>query len=70
MISCSTLTSPAFEEVKVKIHADPEYLGERCYITISNPSLEIKRLIHNPPVRGDKWYIVTAGRAIGIFNSW
>ena len=71
MIRHAVLISPAFEAVKLKIQADPEYVGELPYIQLLNPQYRVKTLISPTPETGvGRWYFVTKGTAIGVFADW
>ena len=68
---CSALTVPEFEAVRSNIQADPDYVGELPYIRVQNPQYKIKCLVCAPPESGKgKWYKVSRGTAIGVFNAW
>ena len=60
-----------FKAVKLKIQADPEYLGDLPYIQVQNPQYRIRSLVHLPPKHGSgKWYSVTKGTCVGVYPSW
>jgi hypothetical protein len=55
----------------LKIQAEPDYVGELPYIKVQNPQYTIKCLVYAPPKSGNgKWYQVSRGTAIGVFNTW
>lgn len=57
--------------MRSKIRADPDYVGELPFIQLKNDQYEIKILVHSPPKSSPgKWYNVSKGTAIGVFNSW
>ena len=43
---------PEFETVKLKIWADPEYVGKLPYIRVQNPQYAVRILVNKPPVSG------------------
>ena len=66
-----TLTVSEFYIVRSKIKAQPDYVGELPFIKVLNPQYRISVLVHAPPQTGTgKWYQVSRGTAIGIFNNW
>lgn len=52
--------------------ADPEYLGELPYIQLLNPQFKIGPFQPHaaPQTTTNKWYLVSRGTAVGIFNNW
>ena len=62
---------PEFEAVRTKIQTDPDYLGELPFIQLLNPQYKVNKLIPSiPKSSSGKWYNVSKGTAIGIFNNW